>query len=59
MITKTGRPRKNPDSLRVTKGFSISSDNLQYITDMGQKQQKNVSEVLNNIIETIRKLRGE
>lgn len=59
MKNKTGRPRKTEESLRVSKGFSLSIDNLQFIAGIAEKRNKKASEVLNSLLDNARKMVGE
>jgi hypothetical protein len=58
-MKKMGRPRKNPDKIRVVKGFSFDADNLDFIQNEAKRQQKNASEIINLLLSNIRSIRGE
>ena len=56
MQKKVGRPKIDVEKIKVSKGFSLTKDNLNFIAGLAIKQQKKASAVLNNLLDNARKI---
>lgn len=54
----TGRPRKNPEHVRITRTFCVDAGHLNFIESLAKEQQKTASEMLNLLLANIRTIRG-
>ncbi len=54
-----GRPKKPAGQISISKGYSLSPANYNFIAEISKRQQKKASSVLNSLLDNIRNLRGE
>lgn len=59
MQKKVGRPKIDAEKIKVSKGFSLTRDNLNFIAVISKKQNKKASAVLNTLLDNARKMVGE